>query len=69
VKATLEFDLSDQYEAESHEIAVQSQRTMAALHEFDNELRSMHKYQDIEWAWEVRQNLRHWLEMYDVTFE
>lgn len=44
-KATLEYDLSDEYERNAHKRALSSTNAYIALHEIEGVLRSMDKYQ------------------------
>jgi hypothetical protein len=46
-KAILEFDLSDRYDTLAHKRAIMSTDVYLALHDFDNELRNMTKYDAI----------------------
>lgn len=54
-KATLEFDLSNQDDANLHMRCVKSTDIVFALHEFDQHLRSESKYRDNEEAEKLRE--------------
>jgi hypothetical protein len=47
-KATLEYDLSDEFERNAHKRALNSTDAYLALHKIENTLRAMHKYQSLQ---------------------
>jgi hypothetical protein len=47
-KATLEYDLSDEYERNAHKRALSSTNAYIALFKIDNTLRAMYKYQSLQ---------------------
>ena len=56
MKVTLEFDSVE--DAEELEITMNASKWYSVVHEMDQKLRAMHKYEGIEHAEEIREMLR-----------
>ena len=48
MKAILEFNLDDPFEREQHENMLKAEQYIECLREFDNELRNLSKYHNVE---------------------
>lgn len=58
MKAILEFNLDDEVDASNYEIMNAATKLQLVLWEYDQKLRAMYKYENIEAAYEYRQMLR-----------
>lgn len=58
MKAILEFNLDEELDASNYELMNASTKLQLVLWEYDQKLRAMYKYENIESAYEYRQMLR-----------
>jgi hypothetical protein len=62
MKAILEFDLDDEHEKWRFDLCNQVEDMYFLIWEFDQRLRSMYKYEDKSFAYDIRQLLREYLD-------
>jgi hypothetical protein len=62
MKAILEFDLDDEHEKWRFDLCNQAEDMYFLIWEFDQRLRSMYKYEDKSFAYDIRQLLREYLD-------
>lgn len=61
MEATIKFNLDDEGDAANYELINAAAKLRLVIWEFDQKLRSMYKYENIESAYEYRQMLREML--------
>lgn len=67
MKATMEFNLDDKFDQHIYKVMNSAQDLLQALQEFDQKLRSMHKYEDVADAYNYREILRSVLDEHNVA--
>lgn len=58
MEATIKFNLDDEVDASNYELMNAASKLQLVLWEYDQKLRAMYKYENIEAAYEFRQLLR-----------
>lgn len=67
MKATIEFNLDEEYDQHIYKVMNSAQDLVQALQEFDQKLRAMHKYEDVADAYNYREILRLILDDHNVV--
>lgn len=67
MKATMEFNLDEEYDCHVYKVMNSAQDLVQALQEFDQKLRAMHKYEDVADAYNYREILRSILDEHNVV--
>ena len=67
MEATIKFNLENESDQHLYEIVTNASKLLLAIHDYDQKLRSMHKYEDKEEAYNYRQLLRGILQDHNVN--
>ena len=67
MKAVIEFNLDEEYDQHLYKLMNAAPDLVQALQEFDQKLRTMHKYEDVEDAYNYREILALILDEHNVA--
>lgn len=67
MKAVIEFNLDEEYDQHLYKLMNAAPDLVMALQEFDQKLRTMHKYEDVDSAYNYREILRSILDEHNVV--